>query len=206
MPQLRLSYFDFEGGRGEAARLALSMGDIAFEDHRIPVPSWATVREAMPFHALPVLEVDGEAITQSNAINRYVGRLAGLYPEDALDALRCDEIMDAVEDVTTQVVATFGMEDAHALRTTREALVGGPIRLYLERLQDILVARGGAYFAAKRLTVADLKVYVWVRNLRSGILEHIPKDLVDRVAPALAEHSDRVEADPRIAAYQTGRR
>ena len=95
----------------------------------------------------------------------------------------------------TRTVATFGMEDAEALRAAREELVDGPITLYLRRLQDILIARGGAYFAADRLTVADLKVYVWILNLRSGVLDHVPKDLVDRVAPELAKHCDRVAGE-----------
>ena len=35
MAKLKLTYFDFHGGRGEPARLALSIGGIAFEDDRV---------------------------------------------------------------------------------------------------------------------------------------------------------------------------
>jgi glutathione S-transferase len=35
MAKLKLTYFDFDGGRGEPARLALHIGGIAFEDQRI---------------------------------------------------------------------------------------------------------------------------------------------------------------------------
>ena len=35
MPKLKLTYFDFHGGRGEPARLALSIGGIPFEDARV---------------------------------------------------------------------------------------------------------------------------------------------------------------------------
>ena len=35
MAKLKLTYFDFDGGRGEPARLALHIGGIEFEDHRI---------------------------------------------------------------------------------------------------------------------------------------------------------------------------
>lgn len=201
MPHLKLSYFDFDGGRGEAARLAMALGGVTFEDHRIPVASWSSVRDQTPFHALPVLEVDGEAITQSNAINRFVGKLAGLYPTDPLEAARCDEVMDAVEDVVTRVVATFGIEDDREKQSARKALVDGAISLYLKRLQEILQARGGRYFADDRLTIADLKVYVWIGSLRSGVLDHIPTDLTDRVAPQLAEHYERIAAHPAVAAY-----
>ncbi len=201
MAKLKLSYFDFNGGRGEVARLALSLGGVPFEDHRIPIADWPAVKERTRFHAVPLLEVDGEVITQSNAINRFVGKLADLYPADALQAARCDEVMDAVEDVVTRVVATFGIADEAEKRAAREVLVEGPIRLYLVRLQELLQAGGGQYFADDRLTVADLKVFVWIRSLRSGILDHVPVDLTERVAPRLVEHCERLGKHPGFAAY-----
>ena len=44
MPQLKLTYFDFHGGRAEPARLAMAIGGIAFEDHRFSFPEFAEVR------------------------------------------------------------------------------------------------------------------------------------------------------------------
>jgi len=44
MMNLKLSCFDFDGGRGEVARLALSIGGVDFEGHRIPVASQPTIR------------------------------------------------------------------------------------------------------------------------------------------------------------------
>jgi glutathione S-transferase len=82
MPRLVLTYFDFDGSRGEVARLAMHLGGVAFEDRRIARKDWAAMRDRFPFQALPVLEVDGMVIAQSNTINRYVGKLAGLYPKD----------------------------------------------------------------------------------------------------------------------------
>ena len=35
MSKVKLTYFDFDGGRGEPIRIALSIGGIDFEDHRI---------------------------------------------------------------------------------------------------------------------------------------------------------------------------
>ena len=205
MHELKLHYFDFHGGRGEVARLVMALGNIPFDDVRIPLPDWPAARDAMPLRAVPVLDVDGEAITQSNAINRFVGRMAGLYPEDALEALRCDEVMDTVEDILTKIVVTFFMKDEDEKKAAREALAEGPITLFLKRLQDILEAHDGEYFADNRLTIADIKVYTWIKNLRSGNIDYIPTDLTDTVAPRLVEHFDRVAANPGIAAYYASR-
>ena len=97
MAKLKLTYFDFDGGRGEPARLALHIGGVAFEDHRIAGKDWPAFRDKTPFFAMPTLEVDGKIVSQSNSINRYVGKLAGLYPKDDWQALLCDEVMDAAE-------------------------------------------------------------------------------------------------------------
>ena len=66
MPNLKLTYFDFHGGRGEPARLALSIAGIPFEDDRVPGADWPRRKPSTPFGSLPVLEVDGAIVTQSN--------------------------------------------------------------------------------------------------------------------------------------------
>ena len=82
MAKLTLTYFDFHGGRGEPARLALSMSGIPFQDDRVMPSEWGSRKAQTPFGALPVLEVDGQVVSQSNAINRYVansGTSAGRF-------------------------------------------------------------------------------------------------------------------------------
>lgn len=205
MPKLKLIYFDFHGGRGEPARLALFIGGVEFEDRRLGFDAWPAVKAEMPFQALPVLEVDGKALAQSNSINRFVGRLAGLYPNDPWQAALCDEIMDAVEDSTQLIVATFTIKDDDAKKIARQALAEGPLRLALQQLQARLKQRGGQYFADKRLTVADLKVFAWIKDLKSGNFDYIPTDLPDRAAPLLVQHFERVKNHPKVVAYYASR-
>jgi glutathione S-transferase len=200
MSQLKLTYFDFHGGRGEPARLAMHIGNIAFEDHRFAFADFAEVRKSTPFGQVPTLHVDGVQVTQSDAITRYVGKLAVLYPDDAYQALLCDEVMDAVEDANVKLGATFGMT-GDALKEARTALVNGALPMYLCWLQTQLQAHGGKYFADNRLTIADLKVFVYVRGLTSGRLDHVPTDLVASVAPQLNTHMQRVAETPAVVQY-----
>lgn len=201
MPKLKLTYFDFHGGRAEPARLALSLGGVAFEDHRIGGADWPGLKPGTPFGGLPVLEVDGVALSQSNAINRYVGRLSGLYPEDPLQAAFCDEAMDAVESLYAELAPSMKEKDPAERKRLREELVEGKLAFYLRALEARLVARGGEWLAAGRLTVADLKVAGLVRHLTSGVLDHVPTDLVDRLAPGLAALARRVREHPGVTAY-----
>ena len=129
-----------------------------------------------------------------------MGKLVDLYPTDPWQAALCDEAMEAVEDILSEIVPTLFLPEEEK-KKRREALAEGAIPFYLTRLQQRLEAHGGRYFAADRLTVADLKVAMWTRQLRSGILDYIPTDLPDRVAPKLVGHYERIRNDPRVAAY-----
>jgi glutathione S-transferase len=204
MPKLKLSYFDFHGGRGETARIALHIGGIEYEDDRIAFPDWKARKAGMIYGAIPQLDIDGTLLAQSNGINRYVGKLAGLYPQDALQAALCDEVMDAVEDVASKVLATFGIEDKAELEAKRTALADGPLTFYYKAVAGRLEGRGD-WFADNRLTVADIKVFLWVRHVANGGLDFVPADLPKRVAPALAEHFERVKTHDKIKAYYAHR-
>lgn len=200
MDKLKLTYFDFPGGRAEPARLALHIGGIPFEDFRFASSAFPEVRKTTPLSQVPTLHVNGVQVTQSDAITRYAGKLAGLYPTDNFQALLCDEILGALEDVNIKLVATFGLT-GEALASARTALVTGALPQYLRWLENQLESHGGAYFADNRLTIADLKTFVFVRGLCSGKLDHIPADLVDTVAPKLKAHMQRIGSMPAIAQY-----
>jgi glutathione S-transferase len=160
-------------------------------------------RSNMRFNCVPVLEFDGVTVTQSNAMARFVGKKAGLYPKNDVQALYCDEAMGVIEDLLHKVVHTFGLE-GDELKAAREKLADGWLTVFLKGLDELL-ERGGDYFADNRLTVADLKVFGITRWLMSGQLEHIPTDLVERVAPLLIGHEQRVTNDPVVIAYYASR-
>jgi glutathione S-transferase len=200
MPQLKLTYFDIPRGRAEPARLALAIGGIAFEDFRFGFTDFPEVRKTTPLGQVPTLAVDGVQVTQCDAIIRYAGKLAGLYPTDPFQALLCDEVMYVVEEASAKLGPSFSMT-GDAQKAARLALVNGSMPVYLRWLQKQLEAHGGHYFADNRLTVADLKVFIDVRGLNSGRLDHVPTDLVENVAPALNAHMQRMANEPAIAAY-----
>ena len=180
--------------------MALAIGDIPFEDHRFAGAEFAEVRKSTPFGQVPVLTVDGVQVTQCDAITRYAGKLAGLYPADPFQALLCDEVMYVVEEANVKFGPTFRMSGEEQ-KAARLALVNESMPIYLGWLQAQLLAHGGEYFADHRLTVADLKVFVDVRTLNSGRFDHVPADLVAKFAPELNAHMQRIAGTPAIAAY-----
>jgi glutathione S-transferase len=199
MDKIKLCYFDFNGGRGEPIRIAMSIAGIDFEDKRMSFPEFSKMRGSTPLNAFPTLEINGEVYTQSNAMNRYFGKQAGLYPDDPWEAFKCDEVMEAIEDVYHCMVRTFGLE-GEGLKRARGTL-SNTLNIYLKLLGKRLVAAGDVFFADTKLTVADLKVYVLVKSLTSGSLDHIPVDLTQQVAPNLLKHMARIDEEPSVVAY-----
>ena len=200
MPQLKLTYFDFHGGRAEPARLAMAIGGIAFEDHRFSFPEFAEVRKTTPLGQVPTMHVDGVQVTQSDAILRYAGKLAGLYPADPFQALLCDEVTAVVEETNVKFGPSFRLT-GDAQKEARTALVNDVLPVYLTWLQNQLSAHDGEFFADNRLTIADLKVFVDMRGLNSGRLDHVPADIVEIVAPALNAHMRSIAQTPAVARY-----
>jgi len=200
MTKYAVTYFDFDGGRGEPIRIVLHAAGIEFEDVRWGFPEFGAQRGNLRFNAVPTLAIDGEVITQSNSISRYIGKMCGLYPEDAKQALYCDEVMDALEDLSHYLVQTFGLE-GEALKLAREKFVETRLTVFLKGLDELLTRGGGEYFADKQLTIADLKSYVQIKAILSGNLDHVPADIVDKIAPALKAHFDRVEASSQVTDY-----
>lgn len=204
MPKYKLTYFDIDGGRAEPIRIAFHTAGIDFEDNRISFAEFSEMRSSTRFNSVPVLEIDGAQITQSNALSRYIGKMAGLYPVDDLQALYCDEVLGALEDLSHYIVRTFGLREEE-LQQAREKLVDGWLSTYLRGLDQLLIRGGGEYFADNQLTVADLRAFVQTRSLCAGILDYVPTDIVQRVAPGLFDHQGRIDADPRVRAYYATR-
>ena len=204
MNQLKLTYFDFSVGRAEPARLAMHIGGIPFEDDRFAPSNFAEVRKSTPLNQVPTLHVNGVQITQSDAITRYVGKLAGLYPEDAFQALLCDEVLGALEDINIKIGASFGLK-GDDLKNARDALATGALPKYLQWLQYQLESHGGEFLADNRLTIADLKAFVILRWLSSGKLDDIPSELIDTAAPKLKDYMNRLAKLRAIAQYYANR-
>ncbi len=190
---LRLHYFPFPG-RGAAIRDAFRIGRIAFEDAHIPPERFAALKAAgeLPFGSLPVLDVvtHGTTVTaaQSNAILRFAGRLAGLYPiDDPVRALKVDEAMDLAEDLYHVIGPSIGEKDAERRMAMRKVLAEETLPRWGGFLERLLLANGGTGFAVgSSLSVADLKLYWIVDKLTNGSLDGIPKTVLDPFAAVRA--------------------
>ena len=105
--------------RAEVLRVSLFISSIPFEDVRISREEFINMIKTgylpngkkVPFHQLPVIEVDGEIIGQTGAIARYCGKISNLYSNDNINAAKIDQIIDAATDITNLVSPTIREKD-----------------------------------------------------------------------------------------------
>lgn len=198
MAKPKLTYFDTARSRGEECRLALFLAGVDFEDNRIPRSAWPALKSTTPFGGLPIFELPGKpAVSQSNAILGHIGRRYGLLPADDWEALRLESLLSTVEDLRHAIGETFGIKDAQELKQRRAELVEGPIATWAAHMEKQIV---GPFAGGPQISVADVKLFVVIGWLKSGVLDHVPTDVLAKF-PKLEKVHENVKQHAKVVAW-----
>jgi glutathione S-transferase len=169
----KLTYFDAPVSRGEECRLALHLAGIEFEDVRVKMTDFPVVKAQTPFGGVPTLELPGKPmLAECNAILVYVGRRAGLHPEDLFEAARHEMLMSQVEVLRGHVSPTLRMHDDEKQRV-REGLVASFLPTWAANIERQLTG-DGPFVGGTKLCVSDLKLHMAYRWFSGGKVDHIP--------------------------------
>jgi len=199
MTRIKLSYFDFPGGRGEDCRLALHLAGVDFEDDRVDPKAWAAKKPSTPFGSMPVLEIPGEGIlAQSNAILGLLGARYGLLPADDFRAAQHRALLAIVEELRMQVEATTSRDDDEAQRKAkREKLAAGYMKSWAQNVERQIK---GPFIEGADLGVVDLKLFVVMNWFKKGVVDHIPATYFDDF-PRLTALFAAVSAHPKVVEW-----
>ena len=209
---IKLYYWNFPFWRAEVLRAGMFLQDIDFENvHDQDRLMQLRKDQKVPFGGLPVMEVNGQILSQTQAMASYVGKMKNLYPsgDDAAFAqAHCDEIINGCTDVTNTLSATmYGRTPENQVKEKRTELMDpetpGRLYLHLSGLNSILCRDGSVYAcgADHGLTVADLAVWRLVGWLSGGIIDHIPSEFVMGF-PNLSKIYQAVEANEKMIEYK----
>jgi glutathione S-transferase len=192
----KLTYFDAPVSRGEECRLALHVAGVDFEDVRLKRDEWAALKPTTPFGSLPTFEVEGHApLAQSNAILVYIGRHWGLHPKDDWEAARHEAMMSHLEDLRAAISPTLRIADEAEKKKAREAVATTTLPAWCTFAERQM--GDGPFFGGAKPSVVDFKIYVVVRWLTSGALDHIPTSIVQGF-PKLMRAHDAVRDHERV--------
>jgi glutathione S-transferase len=194
MTKPRLTYFDSPVSRGEECRLAFTIAGVDFEDVRLQRAEWGNLKPRTPFGSLPTLEMPGQPVlAQSNAILTFIGRRHGIHPKDDFEAARHEAMMEHVEDLRHALGPSLRLEDPAEKKKAREALASTYIPAWAARAERQI--GDGPFFGGKQVNVVDVKLYVVVRWLSGGVIDHIPSTILaefqklNRVHDAVRDHA-----------------
>jgi glutathione S-transferase len=203
MTKPKLTYFDVPASRGEECRLALHLSGIDFEDVRVKGPDWPAVKATTPFGAVPTYEEPGRPVlAQSNAILVYIGRRGGLHPKDDFEAARHEMMMQHVEDLRHAIAPTLRMPEDDKKRV-RTQISETTLPTWAANAEKQI--GDGPFFGGNAIHVVDLKLYVMVRWLTVGILDHIPTTIVS-ASPKLMRVHDAVRDHAGVKAWYAKQR
>ncbi|CAG7837630.1 unnamed protein product [Allacma fusca] len=143
-------YYYNTRGLCEPIRYILSYAGASFNDHRNPLTSFNPLTplptewsDRSTFGQVPMLEFDGNRITQSQAIVRYLARKYNLVGKNELEAAKCDEIVDGVKDYLTLWSPIWREEDPEKRKVIIDAAKAKGDQRYLAKFNEIVEANGG---------------------------------------------------------------
>ena len=198
MSKPKLFYFDAPVSRGEECRLAFAIAGLEFEDVRLSREQWIAMKPTTPFGAVPILEVVGkEPLAHSNAILWWIGSQSSLLPKDPFDAAHHVAMMEAVEELRIHLGTTLFLADDAAKKKAREDAAATTIPAWGEKVEKLVV---GPFFGGDAISVADVKLYMIVRWLTGGKLDHIPTSVLDAFPKLKGVHA-AVEGHPAVQAW-----
>ncbi|EGD83350.1 hypothetical protein PTSG_03958 [Salpingoeca rosetta] len=196
-PKYRLVYFDIRG-RAEPARLAFHLAGVEFADVRVSRDQWCKLKPKCPYGQLPILQVDGQIIAQSSAIIRFVGKKTNLYPEDHMEAARVDEVIGLIEDINWLIIPTIKERDMERKLAMRRELATDLLPRWLAVLNCKF--SNGYVLGPDRISIADLTAFTLIGWLTMGVMDGIPKTIVDKHANLKALQA-RIAKQPNLQAY-----
>ena len=204
--KLKIYYSHTPFWRAEVLRVSLFMGNIPFEDVNISREEFREViltgklrnGMAVPFHQLPVLEIDGKIIGQTGGIARFCGKLSNLYPEDNILAAQVDQIIDTATDITNLISPTVGEKDEKIKKNMREKLTHKLLPRWLNYLEQILNENTNAiWFVDNKLSIADIAIWRLLGWMKSGMLDGIPLNICEPY-PKLDNIYNTVHKHPKV--------
>jgi len=194
----KLTYF---AGRGlaEFPRLVLAAAGVQYEDNRIESPAELKEKGVLPFGQIPILEVDGQIIAQSVAIARYIARKHHLYGADDNEAVKVDQILDAITDFRAKAQPYRDLPDGEAKDKKKAEYQASILPVWLKYFENWLAKHNTQYFAGNQISIADIRAFdsLWTLDQPA----HFPGSVTAEHYPHLKALFDRVASHERIAKW-----
>eukprot|EP00933_Yihiella_yeosuensis_P054822 TRINITY_DN53393_c0_g1_i1.p1 TRINITY_DN53393_c0_g1~~TRINITY_DN53393_c0_g1_i1.p1 ORF type:complete len:234 (-),score=41.60 TRINITY_DN53393_c0_g1_i1:34-735(-) len=195
----QLMYFNVPG---RVAGLRIMMHQIygkdGWEDRRVEFKDWPQAKPTLPLQFMPLLTLpDGRKFHQADAMVRWAGKKAGLYPADPDVALLVDEMISTIYEALSKAPRPSNLVTKEMLPELWKEFTEGPMKMYFDYIQQKIE---GPFFHGGDLTAADLTLYMLVNYFTNGEIPHVPTSYVN-AWPGITANYAAVKAHPMVVAY-----
>jgi len=156
---------------------------------------WATMKEKTKYGCVPVAEIDGKEYAQGLALANYFAKLAKLYPEDPLEALKTDEISQLREDLLVPETQVYLEKDEKVQAEKGKKMFDETYPRYLRYFENYLKESSGNFVIGNKLSMADIVIYEGTTTI-----SQLNPDLFKKY-PLLVKHRDTIAAEDGIKQY-----
>uniref|UniRef100_A0AC35FA69 Glutathione S-transferase n=1 Tax=Panagrolaimus sp. PS1159 TaxID=55785 RepID=A0AC35FA69_9BILA len=157
----------------------------------------------MPNGQLPVLEVDGKKLSQSEAIYRYLGREYNLYGKNNWEASIIDSIMgqykDFFDEVKDFILTAAGYAEKGDLNILRDDLFVPASKKFFPILQKYIKDTGNGYLTENGPTWID---FFFAEEFDG--LNHLSPGFYDTY-PEFKQLNAKIHGLPQLQAYLKSR-
>jgi glutathione S-transferase len=182
-------------------KLALMEKQIAFEEVAVFPSQKPEVLKNSPLGKVPWIEVDGQALSETNVIFDYLEEIKpnpSLYPSDPFARAKVRELVRVVELYL----------DAPARRHIASVYFGAPVNpIAFDEARPAIekgiaamkqLAKFGPYIAGDKFTFADVSAYFQLRFVNLHTTKIYDWDISDSL-PGLAEYFELLGRRPAVA-------
>jgi len=198
--KMEFTYFAINrGGRGLGIKCCLFKAGLAFDDVQLTFEEFGKAKKEGKYACgLPQLKLpNGKVFTQSFAILRYAGKLAGLYPEDPEQALACDVVMDVVFDLMAKVP---GGDTPDVKKKAREEYAATKMKNYTDELSRLIDTNPGTFAVGNSITIADLALFFYTDCIMTGNFDHVDKGYLS-AWPSVVAVDALIRKDPVVTNF-----
>ncbi|KAK6056135.1 glutathione S-transferase protein [Cooperia oncophora] len=153
MTQYKLTYFNGRGS-AEIIRQLFVIAEKNYEDIRLGGEEWPKHRAGMPFGQMPVLDVNGKRLGQSNAIARYLAKQFDAWEEAVVDSI-VDQYKEFSTEIRPFLRVYLGFEKGDLDAITKEVFLPNREKFFTY-MKRFLTSNKSGYLVGNKLTWADL--------------------------------------------------
>uniref|UniRef100_A0A8C8YIW4 glutathione transferase n=1 Tax=Prolemur simus TaxID=1328070 RepID=A0A8C8YIW4_PROSS len=174
----KLYYFDGRG-RMESIRWLLAAAGVEFEEEFFETREQYEKLQKdgrLLFGQVPLVEIDGMALTQTRAILSYLAAKYNLYGKDLKERVRIDMYTDGTLDLMTMIMGGVFKPLAEKEETLASVVKSAKTR-YFPVFEKILKDHGEDFLVGNKFSWADiqlLEAILMVEELDASVLSDFP--------------------------------